>query len=123
MNGWLVIAALAAAVVLQIVLTKMNKRMGLVLPAATLVMAVLAIPGWVDYMPPALTESSFLLLLELTELPKVAYALNGMYIFILYNVPTLLLLMTSYAYGFRFRDRSGRKLEEELKRMDAEDLG
>lgn len=123
MNGWLVIAVLAAAVVLQIVLTKMNKRMGLVLPAATLVMAILAIPGWVDYMPPALTESSFRYLLELTELPKVAYALNGMYIFILYNVPTLLLMMTAYAYGFRFRGGSGHKLEEELKRMGAEGLG
>ncbi|WP_157272903.1 hypothetical protein [Paenibacillus daejeonensis] len=105
---------------LQLFLLKQHKRLGFILPIATFLLAILALPGWVAYLPDAWTNQSFMFILERVGYAKVAEVLNGMYVFALYNLPTVLLLLMVYAVhgGTRRHNR----LEREMDLMRVEDL-
>ena len=118
---WLILTGgMTGVLLLQLFLLKQNRRLGLILPTATFFLAILALPGWVAYLPDAWTNQSFSFILERVGYAKVAEVLNGMYVFALYNLPTVLLLLMAYAVHGGTRRHS--RLEREIDRMRVEDL-
>lgn len=118
---WLVLTGgMTGILLLQLFLLKQHKRLGFILPTATFLLAILALPGWVAYLPDAWTDQSFNFILERVGYAKAAEVLNGIYVFSLYNLPTLFLLLMIYAVHGGTRGHS--RLEREMDRMRVDDL-
>ncbi|MBS4176967.1 hypothetical protein [Lederbergia citrea] len=108
---------ITGAIFLQIFLSKKeNKWPGLVLPAITLFFSILAVLGLTFYMPATLTEQSFKIILNAVQIPKVATLLAAIYIVILYNIPTAILL------GIYYTCRDKLKRNREIEKMSVQDL-
>ncbi|MEK8129332.1 hypothetical protein WMW72_15605 [Paenibacillus filicis] len=113
---WLA-AGITGAIFLQIFLSKKdNKWPGLVLPAISLLVSIMVVLGLSLYMTTASTDQSFKTILNAVQFPKVAALLQAIYIFILYNIPTAILL------GIYYACRDKRNRTRELEKMSIQDL-
>ncbi|GIP40683.1 hypothetical protein J31TS4_39630 [Paenibacillus sp. J31TS4] len=118
-KAFLFVGFIIGAVFLQIFLSKKDTPWpGLLLPAITSLLSIMAALGLFLYLPmEVLTEQSFKTILNAVQLPKLAALLEALYIVFLYNIPTAFLLCIYYAY------RAKLKRNKEIVRMCVQDLG
>lgn len=91
---------------------KDNKWLGLLLPAITLTISIMATLGLIFYTPVAtLTEQGYKTILNTVQIPKIATLFKMVYIFVIYNIPTVILL------GVYFACRSKLKRNREIEKM------
>ncbi|TDF99841.1 hypothetical protein E1757_06580 [Paenibacillus piri] len=109
---------LTGVVFLQIFFSKKdNKWLGLILPAITLIISIMATLGLILYTPVAtLTEQGYKTILNTVQIPKVATIFKMFYIFFIYNIPTAILL------GVYFACRGKLKRTREIEKMSVQDL-
>jgi hypothetical protein len=127
----IVLLVFAGMIWLQIVLSKRkNKWLGLILPLVTVCFSILAIsvtPTYVTKSPQTVverevTQSGEVVENIITNIPQegspgaVPLFFTGAYLFLLYNIPTAILLII-YALC-----RSQQKNKMELERMNIQDL-
>ncbi len=103
-------------VALQIFLSKrQSKWLGLILPAITLLFSVMVVLGLVSYSS-ILTEQSGKTILNAIQIPKISKILTALYVFVLYNIPTTILL------GIYYACREKTKKNKEMVKMSIQDL-
>lgn len=103
-------------VALQIFMSKkQNKWLGLILPAISVLFSLMAVLGFVSFTT-ILTEQSGKTILNAVQIPKVSTLLTALYIFVLYNIPTAILL------GIYYACREKIKKNKEMEKMSIQDL-
>lgn len=122
MNNILLVIAVfgllsAGAIVLQIFLSeKESKWPGLILPAITLLFSLLVVFGLTAYTTSAgIIQNGKVIMNSVNNYPLGAI-LTGLYIFALYNIPTVILLVIFFAC------REKRKKNREIEKMNIQDL-
>jgi TRAP-type C4-dicarboxylate transport system permease small subunit len=101
---------------LQIFISKkQNKWLGLILPAISLLFSIMAVLGLVSFT--TLTEQSGKIILNVVQIPKVSILLTALFVFVLYNIPTSILL------GIYYACREKIKRNREMHKMSVQDLG
>ena len=101
--------------VLQIFMSKkQNKWLGLILPAITVFFSIIAVLGISSYT--TLTEQSGKVILNTVQIPKISVLLTALYVFVLYNIPTAILL------GIYYACRENIKKNKEMEKMSIQDL-
>lgn len=102
-------------VALQIFLSKKeSKWLGLILPAISILFSIMAVLGLVSYT--TIAGQSGKVILNAVQIPKVSILLTGLYIFVLYNIPTAILL------GIYYACREKIKKNREIEKMSVQDL-
>ena len=100
---------------LQIFLSsKQSKWLGLILPAIAGLFSIIAVMGLVSFT--ALTEQSGKAILHAVQIPKLSFLLTALYVFILCNLPTAVLL------GIYYACREKIKKNREIEKMSLQDL-
>lgn len=113
----LIIVVITGIILMQIFLSKKDyKWPGLILPAITLFISIMAVLGLIFYMPATFTEQSFKTILNTVQISKAAIVLEALYIFILYNIPTAILL------GIYYACRNKLNRNREIEKMSVQDL-
>lgn len=113
----LIIVVITGIILMQIFLSKKDyKWPGLILPAITLFISIMAVLGLTFYMPATFTEQSFKTILNTVQISKAAIVLEALYIFILYNIPTAILL------GIYYACRNKLNRNREIEKMSVQDL-
>ena len=111
----IILLVFIGSVVLQIFMSKsQSKWLGLLLPAISLLFSIIAVLGLVSFT--ILTEESGKTILNVVQIPKLADLLTALYVFVLYNIPTAILLGIYYAC----REKTNKN--RELEKMNVQDL-
>jgi len=118
----LFIILVSAIIFLQILLSKKdNKWLGFILPAITLLYSIIVVSGLAFYMPATLIAELPYRLNRLLGLvfympATLTDLLKGLYIFVLYNIPTAILLGIYYACHLKL------KKNKEIEKMTIQDF-
>lgn len=111
----LLVIIIGIAVLQTFMSKKQNKWLGLILPAVTVFFSIISVLGLVAYTT-TLTAQSGKTILSVVQIPKVSILLTALYVFVLYNIPTVILL------GIYYACREKIKKNRELKKMSVQDL-
>ncbi|MCR4436124.1 MAG: hypothetical protein QHH06_10125 [Clostridiales bacterium] len=103
-------------IALQIFMSKkQSKWLGLILPVITVLFSIMVVLGLVSYTT-LFTEQSGKTILNAVQIPKVSIFLTALYVFVLYNIPTAILL------GIYYACREKIKKNREIEKMNVQDL-
>lgn len=106
---------IAGVALLQIFLSnKQNKWLGLILPAITVLFSLISVLGLAAFT--TMTKQSEKTILNAVQIPKLSILLTALYVFILYNIPTAILL------GIYYACREKIKKNREIEKMSLQDL-
>lgn len=109
------LAIITGITVLQIFMSKkQNKWLGLILPAITVLFSIMSVLGLISFT--TLTEQSGKSILNAVQIPKISILLTALYVFVLYNIPTAILL------GIYYACREKIKKNREIEKMSVQDL-